>query len=231
MSIMYGLAGCIGHPQIKNDAVNYSKAPWAIQPTQMISYVSCHDDMCLADRIKATSPVNSTIDERISLHKLALTFVFTSQGVPFIFNGDEMMRDKKGVNNSYNSPDEINAIDWELKTTYREVFDYVKNLIALRRSHPAFRMGKASQVRKYMEFLPVKGSNLIAFILKDNANGDSWKNIIVAFNGRHKTARLAVPVGKYTIVCKNGTIKAEGIQKIKGKIVSIPAHSALIMHQ
>ena len=92
-------------------------------------------------------------------------------------------------------------------------------------------MGKASQVRKYMEFLPVKGSNLIAFILKDNANGDSWKNIIVAFNGRHKTARLAVPTGKYTIVCKNGTIKAEGIQKIKGKIVSIPAHSALIMHQ
>ena len=231
MSIMYGLAGCIGHPQIKNDAVNYSKAPWAIQPTQMISYVSCHDDMCLADRIKATSPVNSTIDERISLHKLALTFVFTSQGVPFIFNGDEMMRDKKGVNNSYNSPDEINAIDWELKTTYREVFDYVKNLIALRKSHPAFRMGKASQVRKYMEFLPVKGSNLIAFILKDNANGDSWKNIIVAFNGRHKTARLAVPAGNYTIVCKNGTIKAEGIQKIKGKTVSIPAHSALIMHQ
>ena len=187
MSIKFGLVGAVKHPQVINDSVNYSKEPWALQPTQMISYVSCHDDMCLADRLKATMP-DATDEERASLHKLAETFVFTSQGVPFIFAGDEMMRDKKGIHNSYNSPDSINTIDWRNKTIHHDVFDYVRELIALRKNHPAFRMGDADKVRQYMEFLPVEGSNLVAFILKDNANGDSWKNIIVAFNSRKEPA-------------------------------------------
>ena len=171
MSIKFGLVGAVKHPQVINDSVNYSKEPWALQPTQMISYVSCHDDMCLADRLKATMP-DATDEERASLHKLAETFVFTSQGVPFIFAGDEMMRDKKGIHNSYNSPDSINTIDWRNKTIHHDVFDYVRELITLRKNHPAFRMGDADKVRQYMEFLPVEGSNLVAFILKDNANGD-----------------------------------------------------------
>ena len=231
MSIMYGLVGCIPHPQIINDSVNYSKEAWAAQPTQMISYVSCHDDMCLADRIKSTLPENATLEERVALHKLAETFVFTSQGVPFIFTGDEVMRDKKGVHNSYNSPDEINTIDWKQKTTYREVFDYIKDLIALRKGHPAFRMGDADMVRKHMEFLPVKGSNLIAFILKDNANGDSWKNIIVAFNSRQESAKVTIPQGNYTVVCKDGKINLKGMAKLKGTELNVPARSAIIIYQ
>ena len=231
MSIMYGLVGCIPHPQIINDSVNYSKEAWAAQPTQMISYVSCHDDMCLADRIKSTLPENATMEERVALHKLAETFVFTSQGVPFIFTGDEVMRDRKGVHNSYNSPDEINTIDWKQKTTYREVFDYIKDLIALRKGHPAFRMGDADMVRKHMEFLPVKGSNLIAFILKDNANGDSWKNIIVAFNSRQESAKVTIPQGNYTVVCKDGKINLKGMAKLKGTELNVPARSAIIIYQ
>lgn len=231
MSVMYGLVGCIDHPQINNKLVNYSKKAWAIQPTQMISYVSCHDDMCLADRIKTTLPAEAKIEERIALHKLAETFVLTSQGVPFLFNGDEVMRDKRGVRNSYNSPDSINMVNWKQKTTYRDVFDYIKHLIALRKAHPAFRMGNAELIRKHMEFLSVKGNNLIAFILKDHANNDSWRNIVVAFNSRQKTAKLTVPVGNYTVVCKNGKIDVKGIGKVKGKTVTIPAQSALIMYQ
>ena len=115
----------------------------------------------MADRIKATLPTDATIEERIALHKLAETFVFTSQGVPFIFAGDEIMRDKKGVHNSYNSPDNINAICWKNKTTYRDVFDYIKNLIALRKAHPAFRMGNADMIRKHMKFLLLNENNLI----------------------------------------------------------------------
>lgn len=213
MSIKFGLVGAVKHPQVINDSVNYSKEPWALQPTQMISYVSCHDDMCLADRLKATMP-DATDEERASLHKLAETFVFTSQGVPFIFAGDEMMRDKKGIHNSYNSPDSINTIDWRNKTIHHDVFDYVRELIALRKNHPAFRMGDADKVRQYMEFLPVEGSNLVAFILKDNANGDSWKNIIVAFNSRKEPAKLSIPTGRYTIVCKDGKIKQSGMGQV-----------------
>ena len=185
----------------------------------------------MADRIKSTLPENATMEERVALHKLAETFVFTSQGVPFIFTGDEVMRDKKGVHNSYNSPDEINTIDWKQKTTYREVFDYIKDLIALRKGHPAFRMGDADMVRKHMEFLPVKGSNLIAFILKDNANGDSWKNIIVAFNSRQESAKVTIPQGNYTVVCKDGKINLKGMAKVKGTELNVPARSAIIIYQ
>lgn len=231
MSIKYGLVGCIPHPQVNNDSVNYSKQAWAGQPTQMISYVSCHDDMCLADRLKATLPADASVAERVALHKLAETFVFTSQGVPFIFAGDEVMRDKKGVHNSYNSPDDINTIDWKQKTTYREVFDYVKELIALRKAHPAFRMGDADMVRKHMEFLPVEGSNMIAFILKGNANGDPWKNIIVAFNSRKEPATITIPKGTYTIVCKDGKINQTGMGKVNGEKLVVPAQSAMIIHQ
>lgn len=230
MSIKFGLAGAVKHPQVINDSVNYSKEPWALQPTQMISYVSCHDDMCLADRLKATMP-DATDEERASLHKLAETFVFTSQGVPFIFAGDEMMRDKKGIHNSYNSPDSINTIDWRNKTIHHDVFDYVRELITLRKNHPAFRMGDADKVRQYMEFLPVEGSNLVAFILKDNANGDSWKNIIVAFNSRKEPAKLSIPAGRYTIVCKDGKIKQSGMGQVSGNEIIVPARSAMIIHQ
>lgn len=230
MSIKFGLVGAVKHPQVINDSVNYSKEPWALQPTQMISYVSCHDDMCLADRLKATMP-DATDEERASLHKLAETFVFTSQGVPFIFAGDEMMRDKKGIHNSYNSPDSINTIDWRNKTIHHDVFDYVRELITLRKNHPAFRMGDADTVRQYMEFLPVEGSNLVAFILKDNANGDSWKNIIVAFNSRKEPAKLSIPAGRYTIVCKDGKIKQSGMGQVSGNEIIVPARSAMIIHQ
>ena len=230
MSIKFGLVGAVKHPQVINDSVNYSKEPWALQPTQMISYVSCHDDMCLADRLKATMP-DATDEERASLHKLAETFVFTSQGVPFIFAGDEMMRDKKGIHNSYNSPDSINTIDWRNKTIHHDVFDYVRELITLRKNHPAFRMGDADKVRQYMEFLPVEGSNLVAFILKDNANGDSWKNIIVAFNSRKEPAKLSIPTGRYTIVCKDGKIKQSGMGQVSGNEIIVPARSAMIIHQ
>lgn len=230
MSIKFGLVGAVKHPQVINDSVNYSKEPWALQPTQMISYVSCHNDMCLADRLKATMP-DATDEERASLHKLAETFVFTSQGVPFIFAGDEMMRDKKGIHNSYNSPDSINTIDWRNKTIHHDVFDYVRELITLRKNHPAFRMGDADKVRQYMEFLPVEGSNLVAFILKDNANGDSWKNIIVAFNSRKEPAKLSIPAGRYTIVCKDGKIKQSGMGQVSGNEIIVPARSAMIIHQ
>ncbi|WP_297973120.1 type I pullulanase [uncultured Bacteroides sp.] len=227
-SIKFGIVGAVKHPQVDNDSVNYSKASWAEQPTQMISYVSCHDDMCLVDRLKASVP-GITPQELARLDKLAQTAVFTSQGIPFIYAGEEVMRDKKGVHNSYNSPDSINAIDWKRKAEHADVFAYYKGLIQLRKNHPAFRMGDADLVRKHLEFLPVEGSNLIAYHLKENANGDAWEDIIVVLNSRKENARLTVPEGKYTVVCKDGFISEGGLGTLYGPEVIVPAQSALII--
>ena len=160
-SVKYGVVGAINHPQIAYDSVNYSNAAWAEQPTQMISYISCHDDMAIVDRLKESVP-NITPEQIVKLNKLGQTVVFTSQGVPFIYAGEEVLRDKKGVHNSYISPDSINAIDWSRKAKNKDVYDYYKGLIDLRKEHPAFRMGDADMVREKLEFLPVDGDNLVA---------------------------------------------------------------------
>lgn len=229
-SIKFGIAGAVKHPQINNDSVNYSKAPWAGQPTQMISYVSCHDDMCLVDRLKASVP-GITPEELVRLDKLAQTAVFTSQGVPFIYAGEEVMRDKKGVHNSYQSPDSINAIDWDCKTFNADAFAYYKGLIQLRRNHPAFRLGDAELVRKHLEFLPVEGTNLVAYRLKDHAGGDTWKDIIVVLNARREVASLSVPEGKYTVVCQNGLVNEKGLATIYGPSLKVAPQSAMIIYQ
>ena len=110
-SLKFGIVGAIQHPQVDMTKVNYSKVPWATEPTQIISYVSCHDDMCLVDRLLASIP-GVGVDELIRLDLLAQTAVFTSQGVPFMLSGEELLRDKKGVHNSYESPDNINRLNW-----------------------------------------------------------------------------------------------------------------------
>ncbi|CCZ47409.1 pullulanase type I [Bacteroides sp. CAG:661] len=226
-SIKFGIVGAVQHPQVCNDSVNYSQAPWAGEPTQMISYVSCHDDMCLVDRLRASIP-GIQDDELARLDKLAQTAVFTSQGIPFIYAGEEVMRDKKGVHNSYQSPDSINAIDWSRKALHADVFAYYKGLIQLRRNHPAFRLGSAELVRRHLEFLPVEGKNLVAWRLKEHAGGDRWEDIVVVLNSRREPARVAVPQGNYTIVCKDGAINEGGLAKVSGAELTVPAQSALI---
>ena len=228
-SVKYGIAGAISHPQVDMSKVNYSKEAWALQPTQAISYVSCHDDMCLVDRLRASVP-GIGIDELIRLDLLAQTAVFTSQGVPFILSGEEMLRDKKGVHNSFNSPDSVNRLDWTRIDKYPQVFSYYSNLISMRKNHPVFRLGDAECVRKHLEFLPVQDC-LVAFRLKGNPKGDSWKNIIVILNSAKQARSVDVPQGNYTVVCRDGVINEAGLGTVSGSQVSVPAQSALIMHE
>lgn len=227
-SIKFGIAGAIEHPQVDMSKVNYSTEAWASQPTQMISYVSCHDDMCLTDRLRASIP-GITTDELIRLDMLAQTAVLTSQGVPFILSGEEMLRDKKGVHNSYNSPDSINRLDWNNMERYPQVMDYYKNLTRLRRNHPAFRLGSADLVRRHLEFLPTQ-PGLVAFRLKDYAGRDDWRNIIVILNAAKQQRKVAIPQGNYTIVCHEGKIDENGLSTFSGSEAIVSAQSALILH-
>lgn len=227
-SIKFGIAGAISHPQIDMTKVNYSKTAWTNEPSQMVAYVSCHDDMCLTDRLRASIPYIGD-DELIRLDLLAQTAVFTSQGVPFILAGEEMLRDKKGVHNSFRSPDSINRLDWNNMKRYPQVFDYYSGLISLRKQHSAFRMGSADEVRKHLVFLDAP-AGVVAYQLKDNAGGDSWKNIIVILNSQKTPQTVNVPEGSYTMVVANGKVNAGGIGLVSGKTVTVAPQSALIVH-
>lgn len=227
-SIKAGIVGCIEHPQVDYSKVNYSKKPWAAEPTQMMAYVSCHDDLCLVDRLKASIPGIGT-DELIRLDLLAQTAVFTSQGVPFMLSGEEMLRDKKGVHNSFTSPDSINQLPWDNMQKYPQVFAYYQGLIALRKAHPAFRLGSAELVRKHLEFLPV-GEGLVAFRLKDNAGGDAWRDIYVVLNANKYACMVDVPEDAYTSVVAAGKVNLDGIRSTTTSKLEVPAQSALIVH-
>ena len=226
-SLKFGLVGCIQHPQVDMKKVNYSKEPWAIEPTQMMSYVSCHDDMCLVDRLKASIP-RIKEDELIRLDLLAQTAVFTSQGVPFMLSGEELLRNKKGVHNSFESPDSINQLDWQNKLRYPQVFEYYKNLIQLRKHFPHFRLGSAAEVRDKMCFLNAP-SGVVAYSITDTM-GNVTNKVIVVLNPTRKQQTISIPEGHYTIVCASGVIDLNGIDTFTGRQVSVAPQTALIIH-
>ena len=227
-SLKFGLVGCIQHPQVDMKKVNYSKEPWAIEPTQMMSYVSCHDDMCLVDRLKASIP-RIKEDEIIRLDLLAQTAVFTSQGVPFMLSGEELLRNKKGVHNSFESPDSINQLDWQNKLRYPQVFEYYKNLIQLRKHFPYIRLGSAAEVRDKMCFLNAP-SGVVAYSITDTMGNVTNKVVIVVLNPTRKQQTVSIPEGHYTIVCASGVIDLNGIDTFTGRQVSVAPQTALIIH-
>ena len=227
--IKFGIVGGIAHPQVNMQQVGGDHLPWNDDPTQFISYVSCHDDMCLVDRLRASVP-NLTPEMLVRLDCLAQSVVMLSQGVPFMLSGEEMLRDKQGVHNSYQSPIEINALPWQNLQRYPQVFAYYQRLIALRRHHPAFRLGDANLIRQHLSFLPTQ-PNLVGFMLTGHAGGDVWNNIIVVFNANNEARKVTVPKGRYTIVASNGTINETGWGSVETDHLWVDAHSMLIAHQ
>ena len=228
-SVKFGIVGAISHPQVDMTKVNYSKEAWATEPTQMMSYVSCHDDMCLVDRLRASIP-GITEEELIRLDLLAQTAVMTSQGVPFMLSGEELLRTKQGVHNSFESPDSINQLCWENKEKYPQVFRYYSDLISLRRHHPAFRLGDAGLVRKHLEFLDAP-KGVVAFRLKDYAGRDDWRNIVVILNSNREPQQVNIPKGMYVVVCQDGEINEQSTSKIFGRRTMVSPQSALIMYE
>jgi len=231
-TVKIGIVAATAHPQVDYSKGNNSKFAYAKSPEMIVNYVSCHDDLCLTDKLKK-SMAGESEDNMLNAAKLAQTIVFTSQGTPFMFAGEEVFRDKKGVHNSYKSPDSINAIDWSNKAKYKDLFEYYQNLIKLRKEHPAFRMTSAEDIARHLVFDKIdskKTPNLISYSLKDNANGDDWKEIKVIFNGASNPQTVNVKKGKWVIVAKDGkfTDPAETTLFNGGKVELAP-YSALIL--
>jgi pullulanase len=223
-SIKFGVVGSIFHESIDYMQVNYSDTAWSNEPWQAISYVSCHDNHTLFDKLSISRP-DASADEIKAMHKLANAIVLTTQGTPFLHAGVEMMRTKGGEHNSYNKPDDINQIDWNWKVTNRDVFNYYQSLIALRKAHPAFFMPTADMVRENLSFVKSE-PGLIGFQISNNANDDSWKDILIYYNAKTQEANVDLD-GQWQIAVQGDQIDANGLSTATNSAI-IPATSMFI---
>ena len=223
-SIKFGIAGACQHPQIDYSKVNYSKQPYAWSPDEVINYCECHDNNTLWDKLALSCPDTSE-ETRIKMHKLALTIVLTSQGIPFLHAGTEFLRSKKEIENSYKSPDSINALDWHSKYLHRDVVQYVKDLIRLRRQHPAFRMYTGGQIANYLHFDEHTPSGVVAYTLNGAAMADSWKKIWVGLNGSGASRQLKLPTGNW-----HTGLAMDGSSGTHTGSIRLAGHSAVILY-
>jgi pullulanase len=194
-SIKFGIAASTKHPQVDFSKVNYSKAPYAKDPSNTVSYAECHDNHVLWDKL-ALSAATASETERREMYKLALGVVLTSQGISFLHAGSEFLRSKKGNENSYNAGDSINAIDWGLKTKNKDVFDYVKALVKLRKEHPAFRMTTGKEVAKGIRFLQAD-PGIVAYTINGELVKDKWRKILVIHNSQPNEVQINLPPGEW----------------------------------
>ena len=217
---MFGIAGGVEHPQV-------SVERWTNNPLQHVSYVSCHDDHCLRDRLEIATKASEK--DRLKMVKLAQTAVYTSQGIPFIFTGEELYRHKQGVKNSYNKPDSINAIDWTYKTKYNDLVKYYAALAAIRHAHPGFCLGDADLVREKLQFIEVDDPCAVAFRISGLEGIDSAKSLTVLLNGSKKSVSVNIPEGQYVVLAQNGQADADGLSAYTGSVIKAGATSATIL--
>ena len=226
-SIKFGVVGSIKHPQIDYNAVNNSDEPWANEPWQAISYVSCHDNHTLYDKLKVSRP-NASEADIIKMSKLANAIVMTSQGVAFMHAGSELLRTKNGEHNSYNLPDAINQIDWSRKVKYKSVFDYYKNLIDFRKSHPAFFMSSQEEVVSHLKFEGAE-DDFLSYTISDHANNDKWNNILVIYNAKTEAESYSLD-GSWKVAVEGDMFYDENGRNFSGSI-EVPAISMMVLYQ
>jgi pullulanase len=217
-AVKFGVIAATGHPQIVYDYVETSKHAWAAEPSQCINYVSCHDNYTLWDKLKMSVPKATDVELR-KMVKLAGALILTSQGIPFLHAGVEFCRTKNGDGNSYKSPDSVNQLDWERKEKYADVFEYYKKLIQLRKNHPAFRMRTSADISNYLNFCTQYQLGVVSYCIQGDEAGDSWKKIILVFNGKNQETVIALPEGDFKIVAKGTEIDETGIgEPVTGEI-------------
>ena len=169
--VMAGIKGGVG------DSTNTWTPLFAADPEQAVQYITAHDNLNWTDKI---TKMGATGDYAKRLQAYGNGVILVSQGIPFIHAGEEFGRTKNMNENSYKSADGSNDIKWDVKTSYKDTFDYYKNLIAMRKAHPAFRMTTKTLIENN-----IKGSQNNGAIVVDingQAVGDSWSSIKMVIN-------------------------------------------------
>ena len=203
---------------------------WSGEPMQHVSYITCHDNYCLRDRIEVSTKGVSE-ETRLRMNKLAQTAVLVSQGMSFLYGGEELYRTKQGIDNSYQSPDSINIIPWENLEKYADLHEYYKQMIAIRRAHKGFRLGSAEAVQEHVEFLDADNDQVIVYRIKDLEGIDTAKSLLVILNGSAENVSCELPEmsGECVILAQNGQANVAGLDFAPYDKIDVAPYSATII--
>ena len=224
-SVKFGITAASNHPQVDLSKVNYSKEAYSKAPWNVITYCECHDNNTLWDKLSLSCPAASK-EDIVQMQQLALTIVLTSQGIPFLHAGTEFLRNKNGVENSYNAGDSINRIDWSMKRNNTSTYQLVQSLVKLRKAHPAFRMTSNVAIKNNIQFDEHCPEGTVVYTINGAAVKDKWKTIFVAFNGSSEQQLISLPAGKWsTATDKNSVLK------ISSRKLVVDKYSAVILYK
>lgn len=211
---------------VRNGLVAYPE--WSGEPMQHVSYITCHDNYCLRDRIEVAA-AEETETTKLRMNKLAQTTVMVSQGMTFFYGGEELFRTKQGIENSYQSPDSINTIPWENKKLYSDLYQYYCEIIKIRRQHKGFRLGTAELVKNHVEFPETNNEGLIIYRIKDLQGIDQAASLVVLLNGTAEAIEAEIPQATYTVLAQDAQANANGMGTIEAGKVQVAPYSATIL--
>ena len=231
-NIKFGIVASIAHEEIDYAKVYKKMKPWANEPYQTITYASAHDNLTLWDKIQITNP-NEEENVWIAMNKLCAAIIFTSQGIAFMQAGEELARTKVKEDgtldeNSYASPDSVNQIDWERKIKYKELYEYYRGLIQIRKAHKMFHMNTAQQIRSSIHFIETGYSNVVAYSLNGQAVQDLWEEAIIIFNSNRETISIQLPEGSWNVVVDEEKAGVDCLRKVS-RCVEVPPISACVL--
>ena len=220
-------AGIVGNTSYNGTLTN----TWTTgTPGQAINYVESHDNQTLYDKL-AASATGASPATIVKMDEMSAAIVYLSEGVPFIQAGQEFLRSKGGNGNSYNSSDAVNSLKWSTLPTNIAVNNYYKGLLAIRNSHPAFRLTTASSIKTNLAFLPTL-DGVIAYSLNGTKSKDSWKKIVVAFNATTTPQSVLLPSsGTWKVVVSGGTAGVKVLATTKGSQVKVAAQTSIVLEQ
>lgn len=235
-SIKFGVVAATPHPQVMISKNDKKSTNWSGQPGQSINYISCHDNLTFWDKLAISNADDSEAD-RVKMNKLGSAIILTSQGVPFMQAGEEMLRSKPNEKsesgfdeNSYCSPDATNSIKWDNKGNVIDTYEYYKGLIVFRKAHSALRMTTATDIQNTLTFMSGLDANVVAYTIKGEAQGETAQNIAVIYNGNPDAVTVNLPAGTWDICVNGEKAGCESLGTAEGS-VTVEGISAMVLVQ
>lgn len=203
---------------------------WANVPSQCVTYASCHDNLCLYDKLVgsvygADCKYRKRYEDLVAMNKLSAAIVITSQGIPFSLGGEEFCRSKDGDENSYASSRKENMLDWENVDLYSDVIEYYRGLYKIRDAFAAFSDSTAATANS-LTYLSDVPKGVMGYTINNTESG-KWSQMCVIFNGSD-SAQNVTAKGDWVVLADNKTAGLRNIKNVTNS-VKVEAHSAVIM--